>query len=167
MRHKPILDVTRPDLSALLNEGADLSPEMALRIEKAFGVSHRGQKSRCPTKLRPPPPTFGYQARYLSPHDYSSQAGFSIPSRCAASRTTHLVNANAQASALAAGASFEASRDGFRFLGNVRAASKNSWPAMVGRVPQSVREEGGAQLILEVTRPRLSVDYRMWRVSAA
>jgi addiction module HigA family antidote len=34
-----VLRVTRPALSALLNEGADLSPEMALRIEKAFGVS--------------------------------------------------------------------------------------------------------------------------------
>lgn len=32
------LDVTRPALSALLNERAALSPEMALRIEKAFGV---------------------------------------------------------------------------------------------------------------------------------
>lgn len=34
-----VLDVTRPALSALLNERASLSPEMALRIEKAFGVS--------------------------------------------------------------------------------------------------------------------------------
>ena len=33
-----ILDVTRPTLSALLNERASLSPDMALRIEKAFGV---------------------------------------------------------------------------------------------------------------------------------
>ncbi len=33
------LGVTRAALSALLNERADLSPEMALRIEKAFGVS--------------------------------------------------------------------------------------------------------------------------------
>jgi antitoxin HigA-1 len=32
------LEVTRPALSALLNERASLSPEMALRIEKAFGV---------------------------------------------------------------------------------------------------------------------------------
>ena len=32
------LGVTRPALSALLNERASLSPEMALRIEKAFGV---------------------------------------------------------------------------------------------------------------------------------
>lgn len=32
------LGVTRPALSALLNERAALSPEMALRIEKAFGV---------------------------------------------------------------------------------------------------------------------------------
>ena len=31
--------VTRPALSALLNERASLSPGMALRIEKAFGVS--------------------------------------------------------------------------------------------------------------------------------
>ncbi len=33
-----VLGVTRPALSALLNERAHLSPEMALRIEKAFGV---------------------------------------------------------------------------------------------------------------------------------
>jgi len=33
------LSVTRPALSALLNERAHLSPEMALRIEKVFGVS--------------------------------------------------------------------------------------------------------------------------------
>ncbi len=33
------LGVTRPALSALLNEHVDLSPEMALRIEKAFGLS--------------------------------------------------------------------------------------------------------------------------------
>ena len=33
------LGVTRPALSALLNEHVDLAPEMALRIEKAFGVS--------------------------------------------------------------------------------------------------------------------------------
>ena len=34
-----VLGVTRPALSALLNERAKLSPEMALRIEKVFGVS--------------------------------------------------------------------------------------------------------------------------------
>ena len=33
------LGVTRPALSALLNGRSHLSPEMALRIEKAFGVS--------------------------------------------------------------------------------------------------------------------------------
>src|SRR3984957_4457238 len=33
------LGVTRAALSALLNERANLSPEMALRLEKAFGVS--------------------------------------------------------------------------------------------------------------------------------
>jgi addiction module HigA family antidote len=33
------LGVTRPALSALLNQRAHLSPEMALRMEKAFGVS--------------------------------------------------------------------------------------------------------------------------------
>jgi addiction module HigA family antidote len=33
-----ILGVARPTLSHLLNENADLSPNMALRIEKAFGV---------------------------------------------------------------------------------------------------------------------------------
>lgn len=34
-----VLGITRAALSALLNERADLSPEMAIRIEKAFGVS--------------------------------------------------------------------------------------------------------------------------------
>ena len=33
-----ILDIGRPALSRLLNEKALLSPEMALRVEKAFGV---------------------------------------------------------------------------------------------------------------------------------
>ena len=33
------LGVTRAALSAVLNERARLSPEMALRIEKAFGIS--------------------------------------------------------------------------------------------------------------------------------
>jgi len=33
-----VLGVTRPALSALLNGHAALSPEMALRVEKAFGV---------------------------------------------------------------------------------------------------------------------------------
>lgn len=34
-----VLGVTRPALSALLNERSALSPEMAIRVEKAFGVS--------------------------------------------------------------------------------------------------------------------------------
>lgn len=34
-----VLGVTRAALSAVLNERARLSPEMALRIERAFGVS--------------------------------------------------------------------------------------------------------------------------------
>jgi addiction module HigA family antidote len=34
-----VLGVTRATLSALFNERAHLSPEMALRVEKAFGVS--------------------------------------------------------------------------------------------------------------------------------
>ena len=34
-----LLGVGRPVLSAVLNERASLSPEMALRLEKAFGVS--------------------------------------------------------------------------------------------------------------------------------
>jgi len=34
-----ILGVTRAALSAMLNARAQLSPEMALRLEKAFGVS--------------------------------------------------------------------------------------------------------------------------------
>ena len=33
------LGVTRPALSAFLNQRANLSPDMALRVEKAFGVS--------------------------------------------------------------------------------------------------------------------------------
>lgn len=33
-----VLGVTRPTLSALLNGRSYLSPEMALRVEKAFGV---------------------------------------------------------------------------------------------------------------------------------
>lgn len=33
-----ILKVGRPALSNLINEHADLSPEMALRVEKAFGI---------------------------------------------------------------------------------------------------------------------------------
>jgi antitoxin HigA-1 len=36
-RAAEILGVTRPALSALLNGRASLSPDMALRIEKAFG----------------------------------------------------------------------------------------------------------------------------------
>ena len=38
-RAAQVLGVTRPALSALLNERAALSPEMALRVEKAFNVS--------------------------------------------------------------------------------------------------------------------------------
>ena len=38
-RAAAILGVRRSTLSALLNGGAALSPEMALRIEKAFGVN--------------------------------------------------------------------------------------------------------------------------------
>ena len=34
-----VLGVSRPALSAFLNERAQLSPDMALRLEKAFGVS--------------------------------------------------------------------------------------------------------------------------------
>lgn len=34
-----VLGITRAALSAFLNERSSLSPEMALRIEKAFGVS--------------------------------------------------------------------------------------------------------------------------------
>lgn len=33
-----VLGVSRPALSALLNAHASLTPEMALRVEKAFGV---------------------------------------------------------------------------------------------------------------------------------
>ncbi len=34
-----VLGVTRPALSALLNQRASLSPDMAIRMQKAFGVS--------------------------------------------------------------------------------------------------------------------------------
>ena len=34
-----VLGVTRPALSAFLNMRSNLSPEMALRLEKAFGIS--------------------------------------------------------------------------------------------------------------------------------
>ncbi len=40
-----VLGVTRPALSALLDERAALSPEMTLRIEKAFGALMRMQNS--------------------------------------------------------------------------------------------------------------------------
>lgn len=35
-----VLGVSRPTLSTLLNENSDLSPDMALRIEKAFGIKN-------------------------------------------------------------------------------------------------------------------------------
>ena len=38
-RAAKVLGVTRATLSTLLNERAHLSPDMAVRIEKAFGVS--------------------------------------------------------------------------------------------------------------------------------
>ena len=38
-RAAAILGVSRPALSALLNERGALTPEMAIRIEKAFGAS--------------------------------------------------------------------------------------------------------------------------------
>ncbi len=65
-----VLGVSRPALSNLLNQNADLSGEMALRIEKAFGVNmdtlmrmqaaydiararkRRGQDSRAPLPAR-------------------------------------------------------------------------------------------------------------------
>ena len=53
-----ILDVRRATLSDLVNGNASLSPEMALRIEKAFGVDMemllRMQAPSCPSV--PPPP---------------------------------------------------------------------------------------------------------------
>jgi len=55
--------VTRPALSALLNERVHLSAEMALRIEKAFDVSLamsvarlHCQKSRAAGRSWDPPP---------------------------------------------------------------------------------------------------------------
>lgn len=38
-RAAEVLGVSRPALSALLNERASLSPDMAIRFEKAFGAS--------------------------------------------------------------------------------------------------------------------------------
>lgn len=38
-RASEVLGVSRPALSALLNERASLTPEMAIRFEKAFGAS--------------------------------------------------------------------------------------------------------------------------------
>jgi len=38
-RAAAVLGVTRATLSTLLNERAHLSPDMAVRIDKAFGVS--------------------------------------------------------------------------------------------------------------------------------
>jgi addiction module HigA family antidote len=40
------LGVTRATLSALLNERARLSPEMALRMEKAFGGAREARSAR-------------------------------------------------------------------------------------------------------------------------
>lgn len=37
-RAAELLDVSRPNLSLLLNERIDLSPEMALKLEAAFGL---------------------------------------------------------------------------------------------------------------------------------
>ena len=37
-RAAKLLDVSRPNLSLLLNERIDLSPEMALKLEAAFGL---------------------------------------------------------------------------------------------------------------------------------
>jgi addiction module HigA family antidote len=55
------LRVSRPALSSLLNRKADLSGDMALRIEKAFGVktnpraAHpaRSLAGQCPGKTKP------------------------------------------------------------------------------------------------------------------
>ena len=65
-----ILSVRRATLSDLLNGNASLSPEMALRVEKAFGLSmdlllrmqawHDATQMRAPTRS-----TFGG----ISPHD--------------------------------------------------------------------------------------------------
>jgi len=38
-RRRPVLGVRRAALSDLVDEKAALSPEMAMRVEKAFGVS--------------------------------------------------------------------------------------------------------------------------------
>ncbi|MEK7661699.1 MAG: HigA family addiction module antitoxin [Pseudomonadota bacterium] len=38
-RAAEVLGVTRPALSNFLNEKSNLSPEMAIRLQKAFGVS--------------------------------------------------------------------------------------------------------------------------------
>ena len=51
-----VLGITRPARSALLNERASLTSEMALRIEKAFGfqmdtLMRIDTKRRCPSEL--------------------------------------------------------------------------------------------------------------------
>jgi addiction module HigA family antidote len=52
------LGVTRPALSALLNERAALSPEMAISVEKTFGVSMGGLlRMQSSFDIARPPPT--------------------------------------------------------------------------------------------------------------
>jgi len=52
------LGVTRPALSALLNERAALSPEMAIRVEKTFGVSMGALlRTQSSFDIARPPPT--------------------------------------------------------------------------------------------------------------
>ena len=50
-----VLGVTRPALSALLNERVHLSPEMALRIEKTFGVYGYADEDAEQLRHRPDP----------------------------------------------------------------------------------------------------------------
>ena len=59
------LGVGRPALSNLLNEKASLSPEMALRVEKAFGV-------KMDTLLR-------MQARFDAYHMRQREGDISVP----------------------------------------------------------------------------------------
>ena len=62
-RAAEVLGVTRATLSTLLNERANLSPEMAVRIEKAFGASMDTLMRRpCRTATTSPRPASGRTA---------------------------------------------------------------------------------------------------------
>ena len=65
-RAAEILGVGRPALSAVLNGRASLSPEMALRFEKAFGVSMELMLKMQPTTTSPKPAKWPRQSKCRS-----------------------------------------------------------------------------------------------------